>query len=44
VIYVEHGSDAIASAQQHNIVCHHYDPDKHDLAAMKVFLDTHKNI
>ena len=40
VIYFEHNSDAVKSAESIGIVSHHYDADKKDLGALKEFLDT----
>ena len=42
VIYFEHNSDAVKSAQSVGITSYYYDPDKKDLKDLKSFLD--KNI
>lgn len=39
VVYFEHNSDAVKSAQSVGIISFHYDPDKKDLGALKAFLD-----
>jgi len=39
VIYFEHNLDAVRSAQSKGITSHHYDSEKRDLVALKLFLD-----
>jgi len=39
VVYFEHNTDAVKSAQSVGITTHHYDKEKKDLVALKVFLD-----
>lgn len=39
VVYFEHNSEAVRSAQSVGITSYHYDPDKKDLKALKFFLD-----
>ena len=39
VVYFENNIDAVKSAQSVGLVTHHYDPDKKDIAALKVFLN-----
>lgn len=39
VIYFEHDADAVKSAESVGIKTFHYDKDKQDLVALKVFLD-----
>jgi len=38
VVYFEHNSEAVKSAQSIGIKTYHYDPDKKDLKALKDFL------
>lgn len=38
-VYFEHNPDAVKSAQSAGVVSYHYDPEKHDLTALKSFLD-----
>ena len=40
VIYFEHNPKAVESAESVDIVSHHYDSNKKDMMALKVFLDT----
>lgn len=39
VIYFEHNSDAVTSAQSIGITSYHYNKDTRDLVALKAFLD-----
>ncbi|KKT33751.1 MAG: hypothetical protein UX26_C0008G0009 [Parcubacteria group bacterium GW2011_GWC1_45_9] len=39
VIYFEHNSEAVKSAQSAGIKTYHYDPDKKDLEGLRRFLD-----
>ena len=39
VVYFEHNPDAVKSAQSVGITSYHYDHEKKDLDALKVFLD-----
>jgi FMN phosphatase YigB (HAD superfamily) len=39
VVYFEHNPEAVKSAQSVGITSYHYDPDKKDLKALKLFLD-----
>ena len=39
VIYFEHDPEAVKSAESVGIVSYHYDPDKKDLGALRVFLE-----
>jgi hypothetical protein len=39
VIYFEHNSDAVKSAESVGIISYHYDKEKKDLIALKKFLD-----
>ena len=39
LVYFEHNPDAIKSAESVGITSYHYDPDKRDLPALKLFLD-----
>jgi HAD superfamily hydrolase (TIGR01509 family) len=41
VIYFEHSPEAVKSAQLVGIVSYFYDPEKRDLASLKLFLDGH---
>lgn len=40
VVYFEHNQDAVKSAQSVGITSYYYDPDKKDLDALKIFLDS----
>ena len=39
VIYFEHNTEAVKSAQSLGIISYHYDSDKKDLESLKTFLD-----
>ena len=39
VIYFEHNSDAVKSAQSVGIATYHYDSEKKDLVTLKIFID-----